>query len=257
MANLGNVVYLTAAEYSTLIANGTITLASGAVVTYSANDIYIVPDTLDTSPTANSTNAVTSGGVKTYVDNQISTVNAKFSGYVTTTEGATHVKKITINDTAYIPTDGAVDIGDYFNSVSSTGSGNVVTAVAKNSDGKGITVTKGSNAVLSGATTSKATTGITAALNATPTFTGDTHTHKYSKATASGTASVLKATSFDASTRNFSFTTQTAVTGITNTETATTETAASGTISKPGIIVTDNGHTHTVSQEVAFYGRCK
>lgn len=256
MANLGKVVYLTAAEYSTLIANGTVTLASGTAVTYSANDIYIVPDVLDTTPTANSTNSVTSGGVKTYVDNQITTVNNKFGDYVTTTEGKTHVKKITINDTAYTTTDGEVDIGDYFESVTQSGTGNVITAVTENADGKGITVTKGMTAAASGSTTSKATTGITAALSATPTFTGTAHTHKYSKTTSAGSASVLKATSFDQTSRNFSFTTQDVITGITNTDVSTTETTAGGTVSKPAISITDTGHTHTI-QEVAFYGRCK
>ena len=60
---LGNTVYLTNDEYSTLVANGSVTLASGTTITYSENDTYIVPEILDTTPTSGSTNAVTSGGV--------------------------------------------------------------------------------------------------------------------------------------------------------------------------------------------------
>lgn len=65
---LKNVVYLTNDEYKTLMNDGKVTLASGTTVTYSDSDVYIVPDEYDTTPTAGSTNPVTSGGIKTYVD---------------------------------------------------------------------------------------------------------------------------------------------------------------------------------------------
>lgn len=65
---LKNVVYLTNDEYKTLMSDGKVTLASGTTVTYSDSDVYIVPDEYDTTPTAGSTNPVTSGGIKTYVD---------------------------------------------------------------------------------------------------------------------------------------------------------------------------------------------
>jgi hypothetical protein len=65
---LKNIVYLTNDEYKTLMNDGKVTLASGAAVTYSDNDVYIVPDEYDTTPKAGSTNPVTSGGIKTYVD---------------------------------------------------------------------------------------------------------------------------------------------------------------------------------------------
>ena len=42
MANLGKVVYLTDAQYQTLITNGTITVG-GVTVTYSQNDLYVTP----------------------------------------------------------------------------------------------------------------------------------------------------------------------------------------------------------------------
>lgn len=42
MANLGKVVYLTDAQYSTLVANGTITVGQ-TTVTYSDNDLYVTP----------------------------------------------------------------------------------------------------------------------------------------------------------------------------------------------------------------------
>lgn len=60
---LGNTVYLTNDEYATLIANGSVTLASGTSVTYSENDTYIVPEVIDTSVTSGSTNPVTSNAV--------------------------------------------------------------------------------------------------------------------------------------------------------------------------------------------------
>ena len=62
---LGNTVYLTNAEYATLLSAGTVTLASGEVVTYSLNDTYIVPEQIDTEPTSGSTNTITSGAVYT------------------------------------------------------------------------------------------------------------------------------------------------------------------------------------------------
>ena len=42
MANLGKVVYLTDAQYQTLVANGTITV-DGVTVNYSENDLYVTP----------------------------------------------------------------------------------------------------------------------------------------------------------------------------------------------------------------------
>ena len=42
MAKLGTVVYLSEAQYQTLLTNGTITVG-GVTVTYSANDIYVTP----------------------------------------------------------------------------------------------------------------------------------------------------------------------------------------------------------------------
>ena len=42
MANLGKVVYLTDAQYQTLVANGTITVGQ-TTVTYSDNDLYVTP----------------------------------------------------------------------------------------------------------------------------------------------------------------------------------------------------------------------
>ena len=42
MANLGKVVYLTQAQYETLISAGTITVG-GVTVTYSQNDLYVTP----------------------------------------------------------------------------------------------------------------------------------------------------------------------------------------------------------------------
>ena len=43
MANLKDVIYLSAEDYNTLYTNGTVTI-NGTTVTYDANNIYIVPD---------------------------------------------------------------------------------------------------------------------------------------------------------------------------------------------------------------------
>lgn len=74
---LGNIVYLTNAEYTTLITNGTVTLASGTVVTYSENDTYIVPEVVDTAVTSGSTNTITSGAVYTALNSKVDKVNGK------------------------------------------------------------------------------------------------------------------------------------------------------------------------------------
>lgn len=74
---LGNIVYLTNTEYTTLITNGTVTLASGTVVTYSENDTYIVPEVVDTTVTSGSTNTITSGAVYTALNSKVDKVNGK------------------------------------------------------------------------------------------------------------------------------------------------------------------------------------
>lgn len=43
MANLKDVIYLSAEDYNTLYTNGTVTI-NGVTLTYDANNIYIVPD---------------------------------------------------------------------------------------------------------------------------------------------------------------------------------------------------------------------
>lgn len=122
--------------------------------------------------------------------------------------------------------------------------------------------------------TAKGTTGISvsASLAATPAFTGTAHnhtvtdnghTHTYSKAKASGTASVLSAATLNATYADygisFGLTTGTAnvVSGITydtissgNTKAGISlaNATAGGSVSKPSITVnvTDPGHTHTI-----------
>ena len=42
MANLGKIVYLTQAQYNTLVNTGTLTV-DGVTYTYSENDLYLVP----------------------------------------------------------------------------------------------------------------------------------------------------------------------------------------------------------------------
>lgn len=79
---LGNTVYLTNDEYSALIASGSVTLASGNAVTYSENDIYIVPEVLDVTPTSGSTNGVTSNGVYDAIRDLWNTL----SSYVTSSD---------------------------------------------------------------------------------------------------------------------------------------------------------------------------
>lgn len=42
MANLGKIMYLTQAQYNTLVNTGTLTV-DGVTYTYSVNDLYLVP----------------------------------------------------------------------------------------------------------------------------------------------------------------------------------------------------------------------
>ena len=46
MANLKDVIYLSAEDYNTLYTNGTVTI-NGTTITYDANNLYIVPDDTD------------------------------------------------------------------------------------------------------------------------------------------------------------------------------------------------------------------
>lgn len=46
MANLKDVIYLSAEDYNTLYTNGTVTI-NGTTLTYDANNVYIVPDDTD------------------------------------------------------------------------------------------------------------------------------------------------------------------------------------------------------------------
>lgn len=73
---LGNTVYLTNDEYATLIANGSVTLASGASIVYSENDTYIVPEVIDTTVTSGSTNPVTSGAIYTALGTKQNTISS-------------------------------------------------------------------------------------------------------------------------------------------------------------------------------------
>ena len=47
MANLKDVIYLSAEDYNTLYTNGTVTI-NGTTLTYNADNLYIVPDDTDT-----------------------------------------------------------------------------------------------------------------------------------------------------------------------------------------------------------------
>lgn len=48
MANLGKIVYLSAEQKDTLFANGSVTV-DGTTIIYSANDLYLTPETPVTS----------------------------------------------------------------------------------------------------------------------------------------------------------------------------------------------------------------
>ena len=79
-----------------------------------------------------------------------------------------------------------------------------------------------------GASTTSKVTGITAALDSTPTFTGTAHHHTYNKAKFS----------FNTSTRDLTL-------GFDSTNSG--DTTATGSVSKPNVTITDNGHTHTLN----------
>lgn len=57
MANLGKVVYLSDAQYSELVANGSITV-DGVTVVYNENDIYMTPQTAPVTSVNGQTGAV-------------------------------------------------------------------------------------------------------------------------------------------------------------------------------------------------------
>ena len=72
-SKFNGVVYLSKADYDSLIANGSIT-KNGQTLTYNASTLYVTPDTVleqyyvgnsqwDTTPTSSSTKPVTSGGI--------------------------------------------------------------------------------------------------------------------------------------------------------------------------------------------------
>ena len=58
MANLGKVVYLSDAQYTELVSNGSITV-DGVTVVYNENDIYMTPQTAPVTSVNGQTGAVT------------------------------------------------------------------------------------------------------------------------------------------------------------------------------------------------------
>ena len=72
--NLNNIVYLSEAQRTTLFTNGTITV-DGVTITYSDNDLYVTPSNIDTTPTSNSYNLITSGAVYTGLSNKQNTIS--------------------------------------------------------------------------------------------------------------------------------------------------------------------------------------
>lgn len=60
--NIKNIVYVTQAQYDTLVNGGSI-IVEGVTYTYDEANVYAVKETIDTTPTQNSDNLITSGGV--------------------------------------------------------------------------------------------------------------------------------------------------------------------------------------------------
>lgn len=58
MANLGKVIYLTEQQYTTLYTNGTLTVGN-VTITYSADDLYLIPDAGGSSGGVTSVNGYT------------------------------------------------------------------------------------------------------------------------------------------------------------------------------------------------------
>ena len=111
---LGNTVYLTNAEYATLLSAGTVTLASGEVVTYSLNDTYIVPEQIDTEPTSGSTNTITSGAVYNALSNKQDSGNyAKTDSINTFTQEQIVKANMTVSGGSYMVDDGDGTTGSF------------------------------------------------------------------------------------------------------------------------------------------------
>lgn len=87
---MGNIVYLTNAEYDTLITTGTVTLGSGEAITYSENDTYITPE-----ENATATNA----GLMSHMD------KAKLDGIAS---GATNVVESTVSGWGFTKNSGTI-----------------------------------------------------------------------------------------------------------------------------------------------------
>ena len=87
-SNFKGVVYLSKSDYDELVLNGSIT-KSGQTLTYDSATLYVTDDDSiseysagstqwDTTPTQNSTKAVTSGGVYNYVNSSVNNVSAYY-----------------------------------------------------------------------------------------------------------------------------------------------------------------------------------
>ena len=107
MANLKDVIYLSAEDYNTLYNNGTVTI-NGVTLTYDANNVYIVPDDTDAKISTALANYIaksnTTGLVKNdgTIDTNTYITSAALANYIQTSLTAGLVKN-----------DGSIDTSTY------------------------------------------------------------------------------------------------------------------------------------------------
>ena len=111
MANLKDVIYLSAEDYNTLYTNGTVTI-NGTTLTYDANNLYIVPDDTDTKISTALANYIaksnTTGLVKNdgTIDTNTYALSSALSDYIAKSNTAGLVKN-----------DGTIDTSTYLTSI--------------------------------------------------------------------------------------------------------------------------------------------
>lgn len=107
MANLKDLIYLSAEDYNTLYTNGTVTI-NGVTLTYDANNVYIVPDDTDAKISAALANYIaksnTAGLVKNdgTIDTNTYALSSALSDYIAKSNTAGLVKN-----------DGTIDTSTY------------------------------------------------------------------------------------------------------------------------------------------------
>lgn len=114
MANLKDVIYLSAEDYNTLYTNGTVTI-NGTTLTYDANNVYIVPDDTDAKISTALANYIAKSSTAGLVKND-GTIDT--NTYITSAALANYIQ--TSNTSGLVKNDGTIDTNTYLTSIPST-----------------------------------------------------------------------------------------------------------------------------------------